>query len=150
MTERVETAAITVSIVEEPIRPEEVIARTGGPADGALLLFLGVVRDRNEGRPVESVRYEAYREMAESELRAIAGEAVERWPLGRVAVVHRLGELPVGEASVAVAISSGHRAEAFDAARWIMEELKVRAPIWKHERYSDGESAWLGGEEPRE
>ena len=109
---------------------------------GASVIFTGAVRDHSEGRPgVRSLEYEAYEEEVTPRLAAIAAEARRRWPsLGRLAMLHRTGLLGVGEASVLVAASAPHRAEAFDAARFCIDTLKATAPIWKRE-------AWEGGED---
>lgn len=112
------------------------------PSDGALCLFVGVVRNENEERPVLRLEYEAYEEMAGPLLEEIEAEARKRWPLSDVRVVHRLGRLEIGEVSVAVAVTSAHRAEAFDACSYVISTLKATAPIWKKEFYQDGE-AWL-------
>lgn len=136
-------------VTREPIDAGALLAAVGAPADGAALLFVGTVRDHNDGRPVVGVRYEAYVEMAEPVLEQIAGEAAARLGTDRVAVVHRVGELAVGEASVAIAVSSPHRAEAFDACRFVIEEIKRRLPIWKEERYAgDASPRWLAGTPP--
>lgn len=135
-------------ITLDPIDPTEALAQVGGPEDGAAVLFLGVVRNANEGRRVSGVEYEGYAEMAREELAAIVGEAAERAGSLRVGAVHRLGDLKVGEVSVAVAVSTPHRAEAFEAARYVMEEVKKRLPVWKRERYLDGEPEWLEGRTP--
>ena len=137
-------------ITTSPIDPSTVLARVGAPADGAVALFVGTVRNANEGRPVGGMEYEGYAAMAREQLAAIVSEAAVRAGTGRVAAVHRLGELAVGEASVAIAVSTPHRAEAFDAARYVIEEIKKRLPVWKRERYLDGEARWLGGEVPVE
>ncbi|HUF13805.1 MAG TPA: molybdenum cofactor biosynthesis protein MoaE [Longimicrobiales bacterium] len=137
-----------VDVTPDPIVPEEVHACVGDPADGAVLLFLGTVRDHNDGRPVERLHYDAYRDMALRELRAIVAEAATRAGTDRIAVVHRTGTLEIGEVSLAVAVSSAHRAETFDAARWIIEEVKRRVPVWKREHYTDGRGEWLPGETP--
>jgi molybdopterin synthase catalytic subunit len=136
------------AITTERIDPAAVLARVGGPEDGAALLFIGTVRMRNDGRPVRGMRYDAYVEMAETELAAIADEAAERCGSRRVAVVHRIGELAIGEVSVAIAVSTPHRAEAFDACRSVIETIKQRLPVWKFEHYTDGEAAWVAGHEP--
>src|SRR5687767_7932726 len=94
------------------------------------------------------MHYEAYQAMAEEELAAIAGEAAERLGTDRIAVVHRVGELRVGDVSVAIAVSSAHRAEAYDASRYVIEEIKKRLPVWKHEHYTDGRSKWVEGVTP--
>lgn len=114
------------------------------PADGAVCLFLGVVRNEHGGRRVLRLEYEAFEEMALSLLREIAEEATRRFPVSRVRVVHRLGRLEVGEASVAVAVSAPHRGEAFEACRFVVDALKATVPIWKREFYEDG-AAWLEG-----
>jgi molybdopterin synthase catalytic subunit len=114
------------------------------PGDGALCLFLGVVRNENAGRPVLHLEYEAYEEMALPLLEEIAAEARRRWPVTDVRIVHRLGRLEIGETSVAVAVASAHRAEAFEACRYAINTLKASVPIWKKEFYADG-AVWLEG-----
>jgi molybdopterin synthase catalytic subunit len=114
------------------------------PSDGALCLFVGVVRNENAGRPVLYLEYEAYEEMALPLMQQIAGDARGRWPVTEVRMVHRLGRLEIGEASVAVAVASPHREEAFAACRFAIDTLKARVPIWKKEYYADG-SAWREG-----
>ena len=134
-----------VAIVDHPIDTAEVLSTVGAAEDGAVLLFLGIVRDHNEGRPVSGVGYEAYATMAEKVLREIARETADSLGTERVAVVHRVGELSIGEASVAIAVSSPHRAEAYEASRYVIEEIKKRLPVWKREIYADGAEAWLDG-----
>jgi molybdopterin synthase catalytic subunit len=114
------------------------------PADGALCLFVGVVRNENQGRRVERLEYEAYEDMARPLMEEIATETRRRFPVTWVRLVHRLGRLEIGEASVAVAIASPHRDEAFAACRFAIDTLKAKVPIWKKEHYADG-SAWLEG-----
>jgi molybdopterin synthase catalytic subunit len=114
------------------------------PKDGAWCLFVGVVRDENAGRAVAHLEYEAYEEMAQSELEAIESETRRRWPVSDVRIVHRLGRLEIGEASVAVAVASPHRTEAFAACRYAIDALKLSVPIWKKEFYADG-AVWLEG-----
>ncbi len=135
-------------VTRDPIDSAAALARVGAAEDGAAVLFLGVVRNENEGRPVSGMEYEGYAEMAREELAAIVAEAARRAGSERVAAVHRLGELEVGETSVAVAVSAPHRAEAFDAARYVIEQVKARLPVWKRERYLDGEPEWLPGRTP--
>jgi molybdopterin synthase catalytic subunit len=118
------------------------------PGDGALCLFVGVVRNENAGRPVVRLEYEAYEEMALPLMTAIEAEVRERWPVTEVRMVHRLGPLAIGEASVAVAVASPHRAEAFAACRHAIDTLKARVPIWKKEFYADG-SLWLQNQESK-
>lgn len=139
---------IRVSIQSEPIVPESVLAEVGSDEDGAVLLFLGVVRDHADGHSVEGMYYDAYETMANSILREIAEEAAARLETDRLSVVHRTGDLDVGEVSVAVAVSSPHRAEAYDASRYVIEEIKKRLPIWKKEHYTGGDAAWVEGTVP--
>lgn len=114
--------------------------------DGAVCVFVGVVRDENAGRAVRSLEYEAYEDMALPLMEEIAAETRRRFPtLTRLDLVHRLGHLQIGDASVAVAVSSPHRAEAFAACRHAIDTLKAKVPIWKKEHYADGE-VWLEGE----
>ncbi len=136
-------------VIRDPIDAAALLASCAGPSDGAALLFLGVVRDHNEGRDVGHLDYEAFAPMAERVLDQIVAEARERWETGSMAVVHRIGRLEIGDASVAIAVAAPHRGDAYDASRYIIEELKKRAPIWKREGYLDGESEWLGGTSPR-
>jgi molybdopterin synthase catalytic subunit len=134
--------ASLVRLVREPI---DVAALAGAsPADGAVCLFVGVVRNENQGRAVLRLEYEAYEEMALPLLEEIAAETGRLYPVTGVRLVHRLGRLEIGETSVAVAVSSPHRAEAFAACRFAIDTLKARVPIWKKELYADG-SAWLDG-----
>ena len=109
------------------------------PTAGAVLLFLGETRNRFEDRRVISLEYEAYEEMAISELNRIVAEMTSRWSDVRCAIIHRLGEVPVGEISVVVAVSAGHRENAYLASRFGIDSLKKRAPIWKKEIFDDGE-----------
>jgi molybdopterin synthase catalytic subunit len=133
-------------ITRDPIGGETVMQHVGSSSDGAINLFLGIVRDHNEGRAVSGMHYDVYLEMAEPALRDIVAEAEAQCDGGQVAAVHRVGELKIGEISVAIAASAPHRAEAFAACRYVIEEIKKRLPVWKHERYVTGESEWLRGE----
>jgi len=136
-----------VELVDAPIDPQDVIARVASPACGAVLLFLGTVRDHSRRRDeataaVLKLTYTAYRPMACQALERIAAD-LERATDGlRVAIVHRLGEIPVGEPSVAIATAARHRAAAYEASRQALERLKSEVPIWKLEHYSDGNAAW--------
>ena len=113
---------------------------------GAEILFLGIVRDINLGRNVTAVAYDAFTPLAEKTLALIADEAKEKWGKAlQIVIFHRTGKLSVGEASLAIAVSSRHRDESYRASRYIIEEIKERAPIWKKEYYTDGESEWLKG-----
>lgn len=135
-------------LTREPIEPRDVLDRVGAAEDGAVLLFIGVVRDHNDGRAVTGMTYDAYDAMAARVLTEIAGEAAARLGMERIAVVHRVGELEIGEASVAIAASSPHRAESFDAVRYVIEEIKKRLPVWKREHYVESGSRWLEGVVP--
>ena len=114
------------------------------PADGAVCLFLGVVRNENGGRAVKHLEYEAYEDMARPLMEEIEAEARRRWPVTDVRIVHRLGRLEIGEPSVAVSVTSPHRAAAFEACRYAIDTLKATVPIWKKEFYADG-AVWLEG-----
>jgi molybdopterin synthase catalytic subunit len=129
-----------VRLVREPIDVASLAERTD--ADGAVCLFVGVVRNENRSRAVLRLEYEAYEEMALPLMEEIAAETGRRFPVTDVRLVHRLGRLEIGEASVAVAVSSPHRAEAFAACRFAIDTLKAKVPIWKKELYADG-AAWL-------
>jgi molybdopterin synthase catalytic subunit len=131
-----------ISLTRTPI--DLAALQSPAPSDGALCLFVGVVRDNHLGRAVSRLEYEAYEEMAQGEMQAIESEARRRWPLGDIRIVHRLGALAIGDASVAVAVVSPHRAEAFEACRYAIDTLKKTVPIWKKEYYADG-SAWIEG-----
>ena len=135
-------------IVKDPIDPAAILASVGSDADGASMLFTGVVRNHNQGRAVGGVRYDVYEEMATGILGQIAGEAKQLVGINHIAVVHRVGELTVGDVSVAIAVSSPHRAEAFEACRFIIEEIKKRLPVWKKERYGDSVEEWVEGITP--
>jgi molybdopterin synthase catalytic subunit len=139
---------VYAAVGPDVIDPAAVLARVGDDRDGASILFLGVVRDHADGRPVEGMRYDAYVEMAEGVLADIAREASEKAGTDRLAVVHRVGELSIGEVSVAIAVSSPHRAEAYDASRYVIEEIKKRVPVWKKEHYTDGAAEWVEGQLP--
>ncbi len=137
-------------LTRDPILAEEILERVRTPSDGAVVLFLGVVRDQNEGRDVEGIEYEAYQEMAVAVLTAIAREAGESADTDRIAVAHRTGELKVGEVSLAIAVGSPHREEAYQASRYIIEEIKKRVPVWKKEKFTNGETIWVEGVRPEE
>ena len=136
------------SVTEAPIDAPALLAETIGPEDGAGLLFVGVVRNHNDGREVGHLDYDAYVAMAEHTLEAIVAEALDQWETGQIRVVHRVGRLEIGEASVAIAVAAPHREAAYAASRYIIEELKRRAPIWKREGYTAGDSEWLTGIQP--
>jgi len=130
-------------LVREPIDANALVREVATPAHGAILLFLGVVREVNDGRGVTGIEYSAYEAMAQRELEVIASEAVERFGSSSVVIVHRLGELALEEASVGIAVAHAHRDEAYALSRWTIEELKRRVPIWKREHYVDGTREWV-------
>jgi molybdopterin synthase catalytic subunit len=131
-------------IVERPLDIAALVAEVADAACGATVVFVGTVRDMNDGRSVTGIEYTAYAEMAERELGAIAEEVARRFAPLRVAVEHRIGELDIGDASVAIAVAHAHRAPAIDGMRYVIEELKRRVPIWKREHYVDGAREWVG------
>jgi molybdopterin synthase catalytic subunit len=139
---------VFAEVTSEPIDTARLMGRVGSSRDGAILLFVGVVRDHNDGRGVSEVGYEAYEEMAKKTLLEIVSEASRELGPVNVAVVHRVGDLGIGEASVAIAVSSPHRAEAYEVSRFVIEEIKKRVPVWKHERYNDGTVEWVAGRTP--
>ena len=130
-------------LVDRAIDPASLVSAVSRPANGAILLFLGVVRDVNDGRGVTGIEYSAYEAMAERELAAIAAEAGVRFGVGDLVIEHRLGALALEEASVGIAVAHPHRAEVYDVSRWVIEELKRRVPIWKREHYADGTREWV-------
>ncbi len=128
---------------EAPLALEEVVRAVGGPERGGLVTFTGTVRSETKGRRVQVLSYEAYPGMAERSMAAIGREIEERWPGSRAAIVHRVGTLVPGEAAVVIAVSAPHRAAAFEGCRHAIERLKADVPIWKKERFEDGEE-WVG------
>ncbi len=132
-------------LVDGPIGVEALLATVARPDCGAVSVFLGTTRDHHDGRAVVNLFYEAYRPMALEVLGRIERDAVERFAIAACRIVHRLGDVPPGQASVAVVAAAAHRAAAFDACRWAVDELKRSAPIWKKESYADGGAAWIEG-----
>jgi molybdopterin synthase catalytic subunit len=130
-------------ITDHPLDPAGLLAAVASPTRGGSVLFVGTVRDLNDGRPVTALDYTAYGPMAASELQAIVDEAEQRWPGAAVACDHRTGALALGDAAVVVAAAHPHRGAAFDACRFVIEELKQRVPIWKREHYTSGEAEWV-------
>ena len=130
-------------ITSEEIELGDVIRAVEAEDAGAIVHFLGVVRNNTEGREVSYLEYEAYPPMAEKKMTEIAQEIHEKWELDRVAMIHRVGRLEIGEVSVAVAVASPHRKEAFEACHYAMNRLKQIVPIWKREVWADGEEEWV-------
>jgi molybdopterin synthase catalytic subunit len=130
-------------LTRDAIDPAAVTEAARSPHCGAVVLFLGTVRDLTGDYVTAFLEYEAYAEMAEKKLAEIETEVQRRWPVGGVSIVHRLGRLDVGDVSVAVAVSCPHRAEAFDACRYVIDTLKEVVPIWKKENAPDGTGEWV-------
>ena len=131
------------AMVERPIDSSALLSEVAQHRNGATVLFVGTVRELNDGASVEGLDYSAYGEMAQRELDAIVAEAASRCDTTDIVVEHRIGSLELGDVSVAIAAAHPHRAQAFEAARYVIEELKRRAPIWKREHYRDGRSDWV-------
>lgn len=134
----------TTAITERVLDVAGVVQAIAGPGDGAVTTFVGLVRDHNQGRRVTHLVYEAYEPLALKALDRIVAEAGELWPSARLAIHHRTGRLEIGEASVAIAAASAHRADAFAASRYAIERVKQIVPIWKHEFFEGGD-AWVEG-----
>jgi molybdopterin synthase catalytic subunit len=132
-------------ITADPLSVDEALAHVADPAAGGTCVFVGTVRDHSDHGAVTELTYEAWDDLAVERFREIADEVFDRWPILRVALLHRTGELAVGEVSVVVAVSAPHRAEAFDACRHAIERLKHDVPIWKKESLVDGEAHWVMG-----
>ena len=131
------------SILTGEIDPASLINEVGSPQYGAISLFIGTVREVNEGRSVSAIEYSAYKSMARAELDRILDEAEERFGVSALIVEHRIGLLALGDVSVAIAAAHAHRAPALDCTRYVIEEIKKRVPIWKDEHYTDGTREWV-------
>ena len=134
-----------VRIVRERIDPHQIVPPLEKPEDGAIVMFDGIVRNHSRGRRTLYLDYDAYEEMALLQMRSLAAEAMSRYAIRNVAMVHRLGRIETGESSVFIAVVSAHRAAAFDACRWLIDTLKKTVPIWKKEYFEDG-AVWADGE----
>lgn len=132
------------TLTDAPIDAAALVAEVSRVANGATVLFVGTVRNVNDDRPVSGIEYSAYRSMAEREMADIVREASEKFGTADIVVEHRLGELTIGEASVAIAVAHPRRGSAYDASRYVIEQLKQRVPIWKLEHYVDGTREWVG------
>jgi molybdopterin synthase catalytic subunit len=132
-----------ISLISEPIDYHTLTECVRRPGCGGVVLFLGTVRDLTGDRQTTALQYEAYPAMAHRKMAEIEAETRRRWPVGDMALVHRLGRLEVGDVSVAVAVSCPHRAEAFEACRWAIDRLKELVPIWKQENWADGTTEWV-------
>ena len=132
-----------IQLNHEPIDSNQVLASVQSPHAGAVVLFLGTTREFTAGRQTESLDYESYGEMAASKLQELEEQARQQWALTEVTIVHRLGHLEIGEASVAIAVSAPQRKDAFTAGQWLIDTLKEIVPIWKKENWADGTSEWV-------
>ena len=133
---------MNIRLTPEPIDADALTKRVARPGNGGICTFQGIVRDNMDGRPVVKLEYEAFEPMALQELDRIVRQVEERWGLTDVEIEHRVGELQIGEASVVIAVGAPHRAEAFEACRYIIDTLKTTVPIWKKEWYRDG-AVWI-------
>jgi molybdopterin synthase catalytic subunit len=133
-----------VQLTEQPLVPQQAIDSVMTESDGAYVLFVGVVRNHSRGRSVTGLEYQVYAPMATGQMQRLVDEVQARWGL-RSAILHRYGYIPVGESAVVVCVSSAHRAEAFEACRWVIDTLKAEVPIWKKEFAREG-TYWIEGE----
>lgn len=131
-----------ILLTETPIDLPAVLAHVQAPGAGAIDVFIGTVRDNTQRKAVVRLEYEAYAPMALKKMEELAAEAHHRWPVEALALVHRVGLLDIGEAAVVIAVATPHRAEAFEACRWLIDTLKETVPIWKKEVFEDGE-VWV-------
>jgi molybdopterin synthase catalytic subunit len=132
-----------IELTGEPIDTQAILQSVHSPGAGAMVLFVGTTREMTADRRTDFLRYECYEEMARAKLGGLADDALERWPLIKCAIVHRLGRVEVGETSVAIAVSAAHRRPAFDAGQWLIDRIKDVVPIWKQENWADGTSQWV-------
>ncbi len=137
--------ATVIALTRERIDAELLVAAAKHSEDGAVVVFDGIVRNHSRGRATLHLDYEAYEDMAEKQMRALAAEARAKFEVRHVTIVHRLGRLEIGETSVLIVVASAHRAQAFEANRWLIDTLKKTVPIWKKETFADG-AVWANGE----
>jgi len=137
--------ASTIRLTREVIDAHALVAAAKHGEDGAVVVFDGIVRNHSRGRKTLYLDYEAYEEMALKQMNELAGEAISRFTVRHVAIVHRLGRLQIGETSVLIVVASAHRAQAYEASRWLIDTLKKTVPIWKKETFADG-AVWADGE----
>ena len=132
-----------IEIIDQKIDASAVTEFVQSPAAGGVVLFLGTTREITNGRKTSALNYECYPEMAKRKLAELEAEARRRWPILECAIVHRVGRVEIGEASVAIAVSSAHRQPAFEAGQWLIDTLKEVVPIWKCEHWADGTREWV-------
>jgi len=130
-------------LTSQPIDADALMEVVAADSCGATALFLGTVRRSAEDGDIAGIEYSAYPEMAEAEFARITGEATGRWPEARIAIRHRTGFIPRGEASIVIAVATPHRAEAYECSRFLIDEIKTRVPVWKKERLADGAARWV-------
>ncbi len=131
-----------IKITDQAINPNEILAYISDPQAGGIDVFIGTVRDRSFGKTVTKLEYEVYDTMAIKEMQKLCEAACEKWPIVKYAIVHRKGTLHIGDIAVVIAVSTPHRAAAFEACQWLIDNLKVTVPIWKKEFYLDGD-VWV-------
>lgn len=131
-----------VSLTTSPIDIQGILKEIASPESGGIDVFIGTTRNNSRGRRVQRLEYEAYGPMALKLMESIEREASERWPIHRIAIVHRIGKVDIGQASVVIAVSSVHRGEAFHACKYLIDRLKEIVPIWKREYFEDGTVEW--------
>ncbi len=132
-----------IAITEKAIDTNEVLRSVGSGQAGASVLFVGCTRQFTLGKETVELNYECYHEMAVKKLTELRSLAEKQWPIVRCSIVHRIGRVPIGEASVAVAVSTPHRAASFEAAEWLIDTLKKEVPVWKQESFADGQNEWI-------
>ncbi|MBI1348349.1 molybdenum cofactor biosynthesis protein MoaE [bacterium] len=132
-----------IQLTHEPIDYQASVERVRSHSAGAVLLFLGTVREMTQGRQTLALDYDAYPEMAKVQMQKLEAIARERWPIIELEIVHRLGHLELGDISISIAFSSPHRREAFEAGQFLIDEFKKVVPIWKQENWSDGTKEWV-------
>lgn len=140
----------SIKITRDPLSIDTAYSFLQHPHSGGISLFVGTTRQWTEERETVELEYDGYVPLAEKELRRLAGEAMQRWPVLRVCLHHRLGIVPVSEASVIVGVATPHRKDAFAACRFLIDALKKQVPIWKREVYADGDTEWVEGTAPPE
>ena len=132
-----------IEMTNAPIDYHALTESVRSSQSGAVVLFLGTVREMTEGRRTVALEYEGYPQMAEAKLAELESQARSRWPIDQVGIIHRLGHLELGDISVAIAVSCPHRKQAFEAGQFLIDELKVSVPIWKKENWDDGTTEWV-------
>ena len=139
------SVAALIRVTDEELSVDEALVAISDPGAGGTCVFIGTVRDHSDAGDVTGLRYEAWVDLALKRLRELADELAEKWPLKKIAILHRIGDLAIGEASVVIACSAPHRADAFEACRHAIERLKEDVPIWKKEALVTGEAHWVMG-----